>query len=364
MSAHELAVELEEPLAFFPALLAHPLAAVVPEGTKDFDRSWSDGTVGTGPFRVLRYDAGSTVELEPNPYYWRRALPRTDRLVFHVDLSPEDIVSEFEAGRLSLASDLLPDDVDLLRRRTPPAKYREHPRLSTYFLVLNNRTGPFSDPEVRRALARALDLGNLQASTLGARVSRAHSLLPPGMLGYDARRRAPEVDRAAGERLRGLRLEVRPHSAYLGALEPFWTRWCQEIRDLGVELHLEDQAIDRAGVDAGTFAGCDAVAFRWIADFPDADAFTVALDFCAVREFFDPAPYPELARLAHQGRHETDPALRHAIYRELEDVLAGECLIVPFFHEQAYRLAQPGIRGLRLGLGFPEVAYEELYLEG
>jgi ABC-type oligopeptide transport system substrate-binding subunit len=301
--------------------------------------------------------------MEHNPYYWRRNLPKAENLVFHLGLSPEQIVGEFEAGRLSLASDLLPDDVDLLRRRKPPPYYREHPRLSTYFLVLDNRDGPFAERELRRALARAVDLGSIQASTLGARVSRAHGLLPPGLLGYDGRRRAPEVDRAAGERLRGLRLAVRPISAYLGALAPFWARWCDEIRRLGVELTNEDLMIDRATIEAGSDAGCDVVAFRWIADYPDADAFTLALDFCAARGWFDPTPFPELTRLARQGRHETDPALRHALYRELEDVLARECLIVPLFHEQAYRLAQPEVHGLRLGLGFPEVCYEELYLE-
>jgi ABC-type oligopeptide transport system substrate-binding subunit len=69
-----------------------------------------------------------------------------------------------------------------------------------------------------------------------------------------------------------------------------------------------------------------------------------------------------LDHLLEQGRRETDPALRHAIYRELEDHIAREALLVPLFHEQTYRIAHPRTRGLRLGLSLPEVRYEELWI--
>jgi hypothetical protein len=35
-------------------------------------------------------------------------------------------------------------------------------------------------------------------------------------------------------------------------------------------------------------------------------------------------------------------------------------MILPLFHEQAYRIARPEVEGLSLGLGFPTVAMEEL----
>ena len=72
---------------------------------------------------------------------------------------------------------------------------------------------------------------------------------------------------------------------------------------------------------------------------------------------------PEIDRLIEKGRLEADPALRHTIYRRLEELSAHEQLLLPLFHAQTYRFAQPGVRGLKLGITVPEVRYEDLYLE-
>ena len=54
-SAEEFTIELEEPVSFFPALISYHAAAIVPEGSASFGNSWQDGSVGTGPFRVLKF---------------------------------------------------------------------------------------------------------------------------------------------------------------------------------------------------------------------------------------------------------------------------------------------------------------------
>ena len=101
----------------------------------------------------------------------------------------------FRRGRLTLASDLPPSDVEELRRDPSfAAGYRESPRLSTYFLALNARSGPFQDRDLRRAFASALDLDGLLRETVGRLVIRAHGLIPPGLLGYEVPRVQPSLD--------------------------------------------------------------------------------------------------------------------------------------------------------------------------
>jgi ABC-type oligopeptide transport system substrate-binding subunit len=65
-------------------------------------------------------------------------------------------------------------------------------------------------------------------------------------------------------------------------------------------------------------------------------------------------------RLIERARAETAPALRHALYRELEIILAREAQLLPLFYEQSYRIARPELEGVSLSLGFPTVALEEL----
>jgi peptide/nickel transport system substrate-binding protein len=101
---------------------------------------------------------------------------------------------------------------------------------------------------------------------------------------------------------------------------------------------------------------------RWLADFPDADNFAYALlhskegivgAFCGS---------PEIDRLVERGRTETDPKIRHSIYREVEEIVAKRALMLPLFHEQSYRFARPEVEGLQLRFSLPTVSYEKLWL--
>jgi ABC-type transport system substrate-binding protein len=65
-SADEFTIELDEPVSFFPALISYHAAAIVPEGSDKFGGSWQEGSVGTGPFRVIKFEPGLRLELERN----------------------------------------------------------------------------------------------------------------------------------------------------------------------------------------------------------------------------------------------------------------------------------------------------------
>ena len=127
-----------KPVPFFPALMSEPAAAIVPEGTRRVSGTWRDQCVGTGPFRVVSFEPGRRLQLEKNPHYWREGYPRSNGIIFRFGMSPEEIRSEFLEGRLSIASDLLPADVEALRRDPRHGSgYRESPRLSIYCVAFN-----------------------------------------------------------------------------------------------------------------------------------------------------------------------------------------------------------------------------------
>jgi ABC-type transport system substrate-binding protein len=96
---------------------------------------------------------------------------------------------------------------------------------------------------------------------------------------------------------------------------------------------------------------------RWGVDYLDTDAIVYVLH--SKGWFGELMGTPELSRLIDRGRAEAVPGVRHAIYREVEETIAREALLLPLFHEQAYRFARPEIEGLALSLG-GDTAYEEL----
>ncbi|MCP4658291.1 MAG: protein kinase [bacterium] len=364
LSATEFHIDLERPFSLFPALLAHAGLGIVPEDCQEFRGRWREGCAGTGPFRVVRFDRGERLDLEKNPHYWRADYPLSDRLVFHFGISPERILADFRSGRLALALHLSPSDVEALRRDPEFAgSYHEFPRLSTCFLVLNARRGPFSDPELRRSFARALDADVPLRETVGPGILRAHGLIPPGLPGYELPRSSPRSDPGEDERLRGIHLKASVHPAFADEYAEFWAR----LRRSSAALGLTVEAVERTTAELvrvfreGT---ADLVAARWVADYPDSDAFAVGLLHSREGLLAEYCSSPEIDRLIAKGRSEIDSALRHSIYREIEEIIARDRLLVPLFHEQTYRFCHPSIGGLRLGLGMPEVRYDELRARG
>jgi peptide/nickel transport system substrate-binding protein len=104
----------------------------------------------------------------------------------------------------------------------------------------------------------------------------------------------------------------------------------------------------------------DVVIGRWASDYPDADTFVHGV--LQSQEGFMGlfAGTPEIDALGVRGRAEVDPRVRHSIYRQVEEIIARDALLIPLFHEQVYRFVQPDVEGLSLGFSLPTVAYEKL----
>jgi ABC-type transport system substrate-binding protein len=369
VSPSEFFIDLEEPVSFFPAVISYQPTAIVPEGTTHVGGSWREGAVGTGPFRAVAFEPGRRLELERNPSYWREGYPKSEAIVFRFAVSPEEIRADFLAGRLSVASDLLPADAEALRRDPRfAAGYRESPRLTTYFVAFNIHRAPLSDPAVRRSLVAAVDVPGMVRRTLGSVAIPAAGLIPPGLLGHSAA--GPAVpSRAAGKASKAesgehtisretVELTAAVHPVFSGEYAAFYAELAGSFREIGFQIrpinttmaeYLEAQD-GRANMMIG----------RWNADYPDADTFTYGVLRTVEGIIGKMCGIPEIDRLAQSGRTEIDARARHSIYRQIEESVAREALLLPLFHEQVYRFVQPGVEGLQLGLSFPTVAYENM----
>jgi ABC-type transport system substrate-binding protein len=362
-STTEFSLELEEPVAFFPALIAFSSASIVPEGANP--SAGPEGCVGTGPFRVVAFEAGRRLELERNRTYWCRGLPRNERLVFSFGVSPEEIHSGFRAGRFSLAGDLFPADAEALRREPDFASgYRETPRLITYFAVFNTHRGPLRDRALRQRLVQAVDVPKLVRQTLGRLAIPAASLIPPGLLGYDpamASRAEPSRAAAPAAVSPALDLTAAVHPLFFGGYSAFARELGSAFGQLGARIRPVTQTMAEYLAEQ-TDPKVDLLVGRWNADYPDADTFAYILHSQGgfIGKFCSSA---ELDRLAERGRAETAPAVRHDLYRQLEEILAREAILLPLFHEQAYRFARPEVEGLSVSFG-GHAAYADLHVRG
>jgi len=361
-SATEFAIELDEPVSFFPALISYRGAAILPEGSDPEGGSWQEGCVGTGPFRVVKFDPGRRLVLERNKTYWREGYPRCEGLVFSFGVSPADILSEFRAGRLLLASDLFPADVEALRREPDfAAGYRETPRLSTYYVAFNAHQGPLSDQRLRQHLVRAIDVATLVRQTLGRLAVPAYGLIPPGLLGHDQMHTSrPGSTQSPAPELPSAEIELTAalNPVYFGEYAAFLRQLSNAFRDQSIKIRPVNKTMAEF-TEARQGATVDLLVTRWVADFPDADTF-VHLLHSQEGYIGRVCGFPEIDYLIERGRVETSPAGRHSLYRQIEEIIARDALLLPLFHEQAYRFARPEVEGLAVSYWSPTVDYASL----
>ncbi|MGE5275912.1 MAG: ABC transporter substrate-binding protein [Acidobacteriota bacterium] len=369
VSPTEFFIDLEKPVAFFPAVISYTPTAVLPEGTGAIGSGMREGAIGTGAFRVVNFESGRRLELERNPHYWREGYPRCEGLIFRFGVSPEEIRNEFAAGRLSLATDLLPADAEAFRHDPRFAgNYRDSPRLTTYFVTFNSRRGPFRDVERRRELVRSVDVAGLVRRTLGRVALPAHGIIPPGLLGYSSAgpssgpvSGAAPSDSSVEATVSRETTEVKAviHPIFSGEFSAFFQELTSAFRDAGFRIQPINKTMAEYMKLQQTGAG-DLNIGRWNADYPDADNFVHTLFHSDAGFFGKYLDAPEIDELADRGRAEADPRVRHGIYRQVEELIAREALLLPLFHDQVYCFARPEVEGLGSLGSNPIVSYEEL----
>ena len=355
LSTTEFLVDLEQPLSFFPALVAYEAACIVPEGAELRSHDISS-LAGTGPFRISSFEPGKRLELEANRDYWIDGVPKSSALTFDFDVSPPQIARGFREGQYSMAWDLLPEDVEAFRRDTRfAATYRQTPLLATGILIFNIHRPPFDDESLRRRIAYAIDVDAIVPRNLGRLGVAAHGLIPTGLLGHEP---ASRTEMTITQPLNHVvRAQAMLHTLYEGSYAGLARDIMTTFAACGVELEVAAKRAEflRANATEST----DIFFGRWVADYSDTDGFVYTL-LHTDSQWGRMCGTKETDLLLERARRETDPRTRHRIYRELEQVIARRALIVPLFHEQAYRFAQPTLGGMQVRVTPPIVPYEYL----
>ena len=163
--ASTVEVNLAEPNAFFPSLLAGPIGFVAsPTATAKWGKDYGRHPVGTGPFTLASFD---TLVLKKNPTYWKkddqgRALPYLDQITVKViadatvrlqSLSTGDIDAFQTADTASVAKAVADKSL----------KVQKVTGSSATITIFNMRKPPFNDVKMRQAIAYGLNRQELNS---------------------------------------------------------------------------------------------------------------------------------------------------------------------------------------------------------
>jgi peptide/nickel transport system substrate-binding protein len=207
----EATFHLKRPQPALLALLASGYSPVYPCHVSPADMR--NHPIGTGPFKFVEFRLNESIKLTRNPDYWRKDRPYLDGIEFTIIPNRSTAMLAFEAGKIDMT---FPGEVTVpllkeVKAQAPQAVCTFTPSNVNVNLIVNRDTPPFDNPDIRRAMALALDrkafidiLGEGQADIGGSLLPPPEGVwgMPPEMLktlpGYD-----PDVQksRAAGRAL-------------------------------------------------------------------------------------------------------------------------------------------------------------------
>ncbi|HEX7126659.1 MAG TPA: ABC transporter substrate-binding protein [Thermodesulfobacteriota bacterium] len=371
VTPNRVEVTLEEPYAPFLSLLATNKAKIVPrEAVESKDVPFERAPVGTGPFRIVRWDEGKAIVLEANPAHFR-GRPYLDRIRYAImpTATDADIYRAFRKGDFDESP--IPSELrdEALASGTFPVVRR--PTLALQFYGFNLSRPEWRDPRVRMALLLAFDRAAVVEAGTKGKHRPAAGILPPGVLGYNPARDVPRVDRARAAALLG---EAGGPEAVRGF--EMWSAVRSEaqraefdgIADAAHALGLA--AEPRFADDWPQFqrflteGRMSLFRYAWFADLPDPDNILGILFHSQSRYNYWHYSNPQVDALLDEGRRELNPVRRAEIYRRVEAQVLEDVPIIPILHiwyEQAY---QPSVRGVEVSaLGAPYVPMRKVWLD-
>ena len=149
--------QLKRPQPALPALLAPGYSPVYPCHVGP--REMRQHPIGTGPFKLAEFKLDEYIKVVRNPDYWKQGRPYLDGVEYTIVPNRSTAILSFIAGKFDMTFPYQVT-VPLLRdveSQTPQAICELRATNTAGTLIINRTAPPFDNPDLRQAMALALD---------------------------------------------------------------------------------------------------------------------------------------------------------------------------------------------------------------
>ena len=352
----------EEPIPFFPNLLALPEAGVSRIATGVDNKTHP---VGTGAFR-LESRTDREVVLARYAEWWDKPRPYVDRVVVSLSAQTEtELMREFEEERVDLISQIPISEVRRIKD-TPALSdgLLDTLQLQTTVIGLNVRHPPLHDVRVRRALNMAVDRKRLNDACFAGLGLPAAGIIPPGLAGHDSASdgyghqpdRAKSLLREAGFPS-GFDIEYRCTPREAEAKDSFIFQCFEDFARIGVRVKVTPS-------DAAGLRDIPMRIVAWTGDYPDPDAFFSPLFWSKGPDQLGCGLHDStLDEGIERARRTVNVAERERVYSSINRRLLDLAPVVFLFHTRAFVLHRPHLKGVKAYLMPPRVRWSEIWVD-
>lgn len=260
LDKYTVRIGLYQPDSTIPDGLGAYTCTMVPEGYTNTGRSWKQGQVGTGPYRLESFTPGQQSVHTRFPNYWEAPKPYLDRVTI-IDVNDANArMNGLISGQLDAIADVPYSSAKLIQT---------HPNLVLFnnegggWLVLCMRVDqkPFSDVRVRQAFRLIADRPQMLEQALAGYGRIANDMYAPFDPAYlsNLPQRTQDLDKAksllkaAGQA--DLRINL-PTSEVATGLNEMCQVFAQQAKGAGVSVNVQvlDQTTFNNGFQKWTFS--------------------------------------------------------------------------------------------------------------
>jgi peptide/nickel transport system substrate-binding protein/oligopeptide transport system substrate-binding protein len=354
-------ITISQPSAFFLSQLTFGSAKIVSSAAAEADpEGWEQNPLSSGAFAVSEWNHGQNLILVPNGNYWESPAAISQLTLPFIQES-ETAFQLYRTGELDIMGsqqngvpavhipevELLPD-------------FHQAASFAVRYVGFNNVTEPFSDVNVRRAFAQAIDKDTLANVVLSGTVVATDRILPLGIpgselpvtgLGFDAAAAQASLEEAGvtADDISPVTLTYGvegDNERVVTVLQAMW----QE--NLGVTVNLEPLELSTFSARLNeTYenpeSGLQMYYSVWGADYPDPQNFIsqqLRTDVGNNNGHFSNSDFDALVDEADVMVGDVDARL--ALYNQAEQIAVDEVGWLPLFNPRLNVLIKPYVTGI------------------
>lgn len=317
---------------------------------------------GTGPFKVINWNPtiGASI-LAPHNDYWGPH-PRIEKIVFRTITDVAARVETVLQGRADLAVEVLPEGASMAEKDPSVRVVRASGGGCTYMFI--NTDKPYlAHPEIRRAIAAAIDVGRLNDTIFRATSRPASGFLPPIVSLGDSVVRAYTHDPGQAQKVldradlknRILKLILMANRRVSNpdpeAMGQFMAETFQNVG-----LTVEPLFVDYEDFISICASGQHDFCIVGLAvDYPDPESLFMYFASDTLSGYnFSHYSDPEFDRTLDLAKEELDPKRRLEILAELDARLKQTCPAVPLVTMMDHLIVRRSIKNIDLSAELAE----------
>lgn len=327
------------------------------QGVHDLREEAADITpIGTGAYKFVEWKKAQYIRLTANEAYHRGA-PHIKTLFYKIVPDPNVMAMQLKRGEIDVCH-IDPAMASVLAK-DPAIKVTAGESRAYTYIALNHHKTAFADSRVRRAMMYGFARQNVIDNILSGGAYPAIAALPPSVLksdllplGYDTEEAKRLLDEAGwhvgadgirtcgGERL-SLCLLVTNKNKRLGDSA---LAFRQNMREIGIEVDvvpMDFATLRSRHLLTGDYDAC-LISRRLPSDPLLMEEVWTSNGAGNLSGYSD----PRIDALYRAAKDETDEKVRQAIFREIEEVLAGDAVQLFLWYPAVMIGMRSGIEGI------------------